>query len=297
MQREFGRRIALSRLFEGVTIERVAEELRSHGRGSDREEAIVNLQPEGVGTPLVMVHPIGGSGLCYLELARLLGEEQPVYTIQAQGLDGEMEPRKGIPEMASAYVGHVEQLQPSGPYRLGGWSFGGLVAYEMACALRQAGEEVEFLGIIDSRPPGSFRTPPLEEALHGFAAELGVATTPEEGSLDERLTAIGAAASESGRLALGLDMDRVRSLWGLFVANTEAMAAYAPRGKYDGRVTLFRASTQRAGTVEDAEIWREHTSADVEVVEVAGEHYSLVSQPSVERLARAMRSRLPGLST
>jgi thioesterase domain-containing protein len=98
--------------------------------------------------PLFLVHPVGGNVACYLELARQLDLGRPVYGLQAGPAS-----HSGIEAMAAAYLAAVREVQASGPYHLAGWSLGGVVAYEMAQQLRRAGEEVDFLGLIDSYTP------------------------------------------------------------------------------------------------------------------------------------------------
>jgi thioesterase domain-containing protein len=91
--------------------------------------------------------------LSYYELAYLWGFDQPFYGLQPLGLDGEQSPFTRIEEMAAHYIEALRQVQPSGPYFLGGWSFGGLVAFEMAQQLLRAGHQVALLAIFDTLAP------------------------------------------------------------------------------------------------------------------------------------------------
>ncbi|HEV7515840.1 MAG TPA: amino acid adenylation domain-containing protein, partial [Thermoanaerobaculia bacterium] len=144
-----------------------------------RFSPLVPIQPRGTERPLYLVHPVGGNVLCYAELARRLGEDQPVYGLQSLGLSGSA-PQETVAEMAASYVAAVKAAQPEGPYRLGGWSIGGVLAYEMARQLRESGAEVELLALFDSLAPVRSRgegTENIEEIddsvlLAGLARDL-----------------------------------------------------------------------------------------------------------------------------
>ena len=117
-----------------------------------------------------MVPGIGGNVLCYGELARLLGTDQPFYGLQARGLDEREHPFERIEPMATHYVAEIRRVQPRGPYRIGGTCFGGLVAYEMARQLRQAGETTEMLFLLEAWPPPKPR--PVVDALRTRSHQL-----------------------------------------------------------------------------------------------------------------------------
>src|SRR5262249_6938501 len=127
--------------------------------GQSQEEAgpegwdpLLALQTEGDGPPLICVHPAGGNVMCYEHLIRNLGRTQPIYALQARGADGLGEPHTSIDEMVTDYLAALKRLQPRGPYYLVAWSSGGPVAYEMAYRLKQAGDEIGLLALLDSWP-------------------------------------------------------------------------------------------------------------------------------------------------
>ena len=121
----------MATLFTEPTIESQAnllndrDNIRSHSH-------VVPIKGQGELPPLFCVHPVGGKVLCYAELARHLGKNQPFYGLQSLGLSGEKEPLTKIEEMATIYIEALQEIQPCGPYYLGGWSMGGVVAWEMA---------------------------------------------------------------------------------------------------------------------------------------------------------------------
>ncbi|MEK8019651.1 MAG: alpha/beta fold hydrolase, partial [Candidatus Parabeggiatoa sp.] len=103
--------------------------------------------------PIFLIHPIGGQIYLYRDLARRLDSEQPVYAFKAKGVDGEGQPLTQIEEMATHYLNALRMFQSDGPYILGGHSFGGLVAFEMAQQLSTLGQEVALLFMMDTVGP------------------------------------------------------------------------------------------------------------------------------------------------
>ena len=99
-----------------------------------------------------MVHPPGGIVVCYQALSQRLGRERPFYGIRSRGLHGEPDLPGRLEEMAEEYVAAIREVQPRGPYLLGGWSAGGLVALEMAQQLRAQGESIRMLALLDTSP-------------------------------------------------------------------------------------------------------------------------------------------------
>src|SRR3954451_15111304 len=108
--------------------------------------------PGGRRPPFFCVHPAGGDVLCFFSLARHMGADQPFFGFQARGLEDGGEPFATLEEMAAHYVAEMRQAQPAGPYRLGGWSFGGLAAFEMARQLADQGQEGELPAVVEPGP-------------------------------------------------------------------------------------------------------------------------------------------------
>ncbi|MER8041397.1 amino acid adenylation domain-containing protein [Streptomyces sp. NPDC094032] len=139
---------------------------------------LLPLSTRGTRRPLFCVHPGTGVGWAYAGLAKHLGDEQPLYALQARSLSDPGHRPAGVEEMADAYLERIRHVQPWGPYRLLGWSFGGLVAHTVAVRLREAGEEVELLALMDVHQtgPGSVSVlPPEERAAAEPPADLAEA--------------------------------------------------------------------------------------------------------------------------
>jgi thioesterase domain-containing protein len=115
--------------------------------------SLVSIQPHGIKPPFFCIHAIGGNVLGYRLLAEALGKERPFYGLQARGLDGKQTPLTSIEEIAANYLEAIKLIQPQGPYFLGGHSFGGFTAFEMAQQLSRQGETVAVLALFDCVDP------------------------------------------------------------------------------------------------------------------------------------------------
>lgn len=149
IEQKTGKRLPLATLFENSTIEKLAKKLD----GEQQEtiwDALVPIKPKGKKDPVFMVHGGGLNVLIYQSISKLLDEEQPVYGLQALGLNREMEISTSVEGIAKAYISEIIELDANGPYRLVGYSMGGLIAFEMAKQLIEMGKEIKFLGVIDT---------------------------------------------------------------------------------------------------------------------------------------------------
>ncbi|HAA27814.1 MAG TPA: hypothetical protein DCE56_09295 [Cyanobacteria bacterium UBA8553] len=152
IEQMMGITLPLATLFEALTIEQLAVVLRRDGC-SALWSSLVAIQPGRAKPPLFCIHPIGGNVLEYVNLVRYLDSEQPVYGIQAQGLDEKQVPLNRVEDMASHYIKEIRTIQPEEPYFLAGYSFGGLVAFEMAQQFHAQGQKVELLALLDAPSP------------------------------------------------------------------------------------------------------------------------------------------------
>jgi thioesterase domain-containing protein len=260
--------------------------------------ALVSLKASGSLPPLLCIHPAGGDVLCYRDLAQALDGERPVYGLQAHGVAPGETPLAHMEEIAERSLTVLRAAFPSGPYHLLGWSFGGLVAYEIARRLTAAGEEVALLAVLDAGPKpkqeeGEAR-PNLDAAdllADEFRAVLAV-TAEEIRALPEgeRLPWLFSRAEAVGKLPAGLDLAYVERLLATFQAHQQAALAYRP-GPYPGRLTLFRAVGDLASRPDLAMGWN-GLAADLEIVKVPGGHEDMVAPPHLETLAAKLRELL-----
>ena len=172
--RTFGEELPLSTLFRSATVEQLAKELApSH----DRHEysTLVAIQPKGAKPPFFCVHGGAGSTLFLHQLAGHLGPDQPFYGIEPEGMDGKRFQRPTVEQMAANYLAAIRSVQPTGPYFLGGYCFGGLVAFEMARQLHQRGEQAELLALFSAALRFNHKVPPsaaLPATRLSFASRL-----------------------------------------------------------------------------------------------------------------------------
>jgi thioesterase domain-containing protein/acyl carrier protein len=265
----------------------------------DRDEDGNGAQP-----PLFVIHPIGGGVFCYANLAAALQGQRTVYGLQSAGLDGAHAPAGGVPAMAAAYLAAIAEIAPHGPYCLAGWSMGGQIAHEMACQLRQRGEPVQSLVLIDSWHPSliaaaadpladfvgdllasgghdrSRLAPPVAGMEFGMGAEMGA-------------KAWHATLSERGLIPAELTAERFQTLFEVYRDNLHAMLTHTV-GHYDGAALLLQAEHPPAGRTPVHGLGWGAAIARLEVQRVDGDHYSQMSAANARDIAAHVgRAALP----
>ncbi len=259
--------------------------------------ALVPLQPRGARPPLICVHPAGGDVLCYRDLAQALSGDRPVYGLQAQGVLAGETPLTRLEAIAERSVALLLDAYPTGPYYLAGWSFGGLVVYEMARRLAAAGHEVALLAILDAgphQPTGEGDDAPRYDDADILAADFQAVlpvTAEEIRALpaEDRLPQLFARARATGKLPPGVDLAYVQRLLATFQAHQAAARAYRP-GPYPGRLILLRAAGGLAARPDrDPALGWSSLAAAVEIHEVPGDHETMAVPPHVTALADCLR--------
>ncbi|RYZ43248.1 MAG: non-ribosomal peptide synthetase [Myxococcaceae bacterium] len=310
VRERLGLSLPLSVLFQQPTIALLARVLRDEARPWS---PLVPLERGAPGQrPFFLVHPGGGNVLAYAELARRLGPELPVFGLQSRGLDGGPVV-ESIEEMASLYLDAVRSVQPQGPYRLGGWSLGGLVAFEMSRQLRASGETVELLALVDSHVPGLTQPPqqvsrdadPARVRIafaHATASAFGHALTVSDESLSENDDdAMLAHLLEEGLRARILDAHsgpaQLRALFQVFRANLFAQERYVPR-PYEGTALLLSATGAAPGStpISRHRGWEGLVQGGLEVQDVPGGHHALMQEPSLDTVVERLREALQRVS-
>jgi amino acid adenylation domain-containing protein len=298
-----GRDLPLAAIFRAPTIALLAVAL-GEGAGaaspdsSAGEGALARLQTGGSRQPLFFVHPVGGSVFCYTELARALGPDQPVYGLQSPE-DGGTTPAS-LEEMAQRYLAALRAVQPEGPYRLGGWSMGGVVAFEMARQLAMRGEEVEQLAVLDVFAPGRGLAVDGRAVDEGtlrawfardLAGLLGKPLPAEMGDLpaDAPLPEAFGRAQRLGLLPAGLDFTVAARRFEVFRNNLRLIERYTAHS-YPGRIQLFRAADSHFDDPADSTLgWGALAAGGVGLQTLPGNHWAIVRSPAVETVAAALR--------
>jgi amino acid adenylation domain-containing protein len=263
IEKQFGRRLPLGGIFQGDTVADLAARLRepSLTQGSP----LILLERGGEHTPFFFVHPVGGTILQYRALARRLGAERPFYALQSPALEGNpLSLDITIEALARNYIDAVKTAAPKGPYLLGGWSFGGLVAAEMARALRHAGEKVALLALLDSH---------AQSDPHDDPNELAALTAWELGD------------GQSWPHQHFATVERIVH------AHLRAVRRWTPK-PYDGRALLFAA--HQNGVIRDATLGWGPLLPRLSVIEIEADHFSLLREPAIDEVAHKLHAALEG---
>ena len=311
-----GQTLPITAIYDASTVGKLTDRLAG-GPAAGRSTCLVELRPakaRNAGPPLFLLHGMGGSVMILRDLARRIGGKRAVWGIEAQGMDGVAPPLDRVEDMAAAHIQDLRHVAPHGPYLFAGYSFGGLVAFEMARQLVQAGEEVALLALLDTFPhPGTWR---LSSRARALWLQAGVYASPKvwTGLARRHFSKLPsrsplAAIAHLGRgvaRAVTLPLDIMRTAWVhdfagratvhkdmLTALDAPAMAAttyetidrvttcarhafkaYVPK-PYAGRLVVFRATGQQAIPFEPKAIWG-HLVRELVVREAPTDHQTLV---------------------
>ena len=292
---EFG----LATLFEAPTVRQLAGLLRKTATPTGDPEPpswrhLVPIQRGGAGRPpFFCVHGAGGNVLNFRDLAEHVGEEQPFYGLQARGVDGAEPPHDTIEAMAAAYLEEVRSFQEQGPYFLGGYSGGGVIAFEMAHQLKQAGETVGALAFIDTfrpglPPPPHRRLSVVREALRTPGGLVAWMRRRRDFQAWEQQR-----EEMQARIARGEPLPLEQREIVMTKAYHDAAERYQLR-PYPGQITLLAAASRGPGFVHIGPDlgWEELAEGGLRIIPVPGDHDSLVRPPQVRTLAAELQALL-----
>ncbi len=234
-------------LLEAPTVATMAACIQS-GAAGGRSNGLLRLRPGDAGTAVFLVHPIGGNAVGYGSLAAALPAGPAIFGLQAEGLEAGETLAPDLPSMAARYIAAIRSVQPSGPYRILGVSFGGVVAFEMGRQLVAAGDTVGLIGLLDSTPPGATESGDTEADLAGaLLREYGWQAHLPEGecpTLDALLNGLQMAGLVTGDAALA----RAQRLIAVLRNNIALNSSYAPLPFQDqGPTMLVRALRRLVG--------------------------------------------------
>lgn len=315
IEKGLGVKVSIGTIFQNPTVETMAQLIERQG-ANIVNSPLVPIQPKGSKRPLFCIHPGPGSAFCFIELAHLLDRDRPFYGFQSQGISGDQPPLETIEEMAALYLQEIKKVQPKGPYLIGGYCFGALVAFEIVQRLHSEGEEISAMIVIDGEPP-LFNPEDRDHVLgaaiaraHSFSSDLldmvpsaariierqtgrklsfdsqAYSKQPREKQLDyflQSLRAVGFFPPDADLLH-GLGMLRT------FKANVDSVLRYIPRSRYMPRLVCFHAADWNPEDQgrEQLDKWSEHFPDQVELIKIPGDHVSIMSKPHVEVLATRM---------
>jgi pyochelin synthetase len=307
MRKLFGRSFQLSVLFQAPTVEKLADIVRKGG-WTPHWTSLVPIQPGGSKPPFFCVHGGGGNVLIYRELARYLGADYPFYGLQARGLDGSSDYLTTTEAMAESYLREIRELQPEGPYYLGGFCMGGQVALEMAQRLVREGQQVNLLFVIDAH---NFNGVPPQFSLKEKVGNLGqkikfhslnVLQLDLKGQIDY--------LTEKFKIALRREIERLRIkvvhllklnphrdvVMGtreefLEDINDRAFLAYVP-GVYPGKMTICKPRRNYAFLRDPFNGWGEIAVGGLEIIELPSNPGGIFLEPYVQTLAEKLKEQI-----
>ncbi len=286
LESEIGEELAPSLLVRAPTVALLADALRSPDRRRDATP-IVSLQPLGSGPPLVLAHPEDGTTNVYAGLVRGLGAERPVWSLAPPA--GHV---RSIEELAADHVAALTEARPEGPYLLGGFCFGAVVAFEMARRLRAEGRDVrhvaligvsayDFPSLVSSDAAARYRT--AQRLVPRLRRHLAQAREHPAG---QRTRILAGALRPATAARRRRSADAARAAWD--ATSRDAMRRYEPC-RLAGRATLYLSAQETARYSDDAERDWEGLCDDPQVRTLPGAHGELMTQPVVSRLADRIR--------
>lgn len=314
IERELGKKLPIALLFRAPTVEELAQIIESDEKAA-ANQILVPIQSNGSRLPFFCVHGLGGGVIGYTDLARQLGPDQPFYGLQAHAIDGVGEPDREIETMAARYIQAMRSVQPDGPYRIGGYCYGGIVAFEMACQLEKQGHRVSLLGIFEgyavrrSRALKNFKNPGtllrfvlnlpfwvMDYGPQKYQRFVGRVRYPDQSEWQRLvLEADRGGLLNPGELATSSAVPpNVRKV---VDAHLRALRAYKPP-LYAGPVTLFRVRALSLSRSFDPTMgWGQRTTGGVTLRMIPGAHYNILVQPYVREFARQLRQELESEAT
>lgn len=273
------------------------------------------LLKDGTRPPFFCIHAAGGSAMSYVDLARYLDPDQPLYGLQAPGLYGDPQ-HESIESAASYYLDAIRSVQPQGPYYLGGLSYGGNVAFEMARQLHQQGTEVALLALFDSHPPMTYHyaTPDRASFLAAFPWILSLMLEREREPItyeeiqqhdpQQQWEYVLGRIEAAGLIPPSVDIRQLYQYFDVWDVHHHALRSYDPPHKcYPQPITLFRAAQEQPAELLallnirlDGSIpiagWEILSAAPVQVYEIPGSHYTILNKPHVQVLAKHLNALL-----
>ena len=309
IEREFGQRVPIISIFRTPTIEGLAEVIRS-GKVYDSPPVLIPMQQNGTRPPFFCIHGFGGGVTGYYDLAQLMGEDQPFIGVQAKGIDSQETPHSDVVEMASYYLAAIRAAQPKGPYYLGGYCYGGVVAFEIARQLESLGEEIALLAVFEGYAPIRAETriylkpryilnfiKNVPYWLHDFRQISG----------NQKVARVTIALRFLGRSLFGVknksswlvindavdNVDQIPEQYrALMEIHLNAMLQYTPH-PIKSKLTLFRVRGLSLFRAFDPTMgWSRLTKSGVKIEFIDGAHFNITARPQVESLARRLKANI-----
>jgi len=304
IQNELGKNLPLATFFTAQTIQQLAIVLAQEEPSVSWSCLVpIQIDDQAKKPPLFCIHAVWGNVLFYRKLVRHLPENQPVYGLQAKGLDGREKPTTSVTEMAANYIQAIRSVQPQGPYYIIGYSFGGVVAFEVARQLYIQGQEMAMLGILDTPAPSGYELSNIKNNSNILSRFFNRSTHHLRNLLKlnfgEQINYI------AGKIQWHLTVGRFSFLYrkyllyikrspldlrlaDLNLANSKANRKYSA-SVFPGKLTLFRCNSQELKLTNSSDLsWSKLALGGVEIHQIIGKHTTIMEEPDVRDLAEKL---------
>jgi amino acid adenylation domain-containing protein len=296
--RKLDRDLAPTVLLEAPTVSKLAAILRT-GQGAPRQTSLLPIRTDGSLAPFVCIHGAGGGAFFVRDLGAIVDPDRPVYAVQASGFDGLPPPYRPVEEIAARYLSELRTERPTGPYILGGLSFGGLVSLEMGKQMVAAGDDPPLLVMLDAHHSSS-RDEPVAPQLDWQrhlrrirdASPLG-ALRYLVGGARRRLVHRWRMLRIMVRVRLGKRLPPALRDYYFWQIHARAVREYSP-APYPGPVLFF--ASEGRGEFRTAQ-WQPFVDGAFEVIELPVDHFDLHLQPGLEALEPILEERLRRLAS
>lgn len=294
--------LGLSAIFEARTIRKLADliaETQKSAEPAHSSRSLVAIQPKGTQPRIYIISGLGGNVIKFQRLAFYLGDDQPIFGLLPRGLDGAEPYFTRIEDMAVHFADAVQQSQPIGPYRLMGYSFGGLVAFEVARQIAARRGEVSFIGLLDTAEPQYLdrlqKELPAWQRYRGYKNYLREVVAREGGFERLKNRLVTKISSITFRIYRALGRPVPQDLGKIEYINLLAGTEYRPR-LYPGKLTIFRSSAREASEGTDRALGWGGLADQIEIVDLPSNHFNILQEPNVRLLAEKLKTTMAGSS-
>ncbi|WP_022927387.1 non-ribosomal peptide synthetase [Patulibacter americanus] len=294
LREALGREVSIGTLFAAPTPSALALALEDEGDGGALD-VVLPLRRGGDRPPLFCLHPAGGIGWGYAGLARLLPADQPVVALQARGLAGPHALPVTMDAMVDDYVARIREVWPTGPYRLLGWSVGGVIAQAITARLEHEGAEVDLLALLDAYPSDQWRDLAAPTEAQALTALLNIAGHDPGRLGDEPLTREGVVAvlREDGSALASLSEESLTAMVRIVVNNATLMRTHVHR-PFGGDALFFAAGAPRTETWLDVAGWEPYVRGGLRVRTLECTHAQMLHAGPLREIASVLERQLSG---